>query len=110
MIVDYIQAALDVAHYEIIDDPEPYYGEVSELPGVYATGATLEACRHSLSEVIEGWLIISLKKNLPIPTIKGVTIDTNPNPHHEEISVDLLSRILRQAGIERTQWLNGKPG
>jgi len=34
---------------------------------------------------------------------------TIPNPHHEEVSVDLLSRILRQAGIERTQWLNGKP-
>jgi len=79
MIVDYIQAALDLAHYEIIDDPEPYYGEVSELPGVYATGGTLEACRHSLSEVIEGWLIISLKKNLPIPTIKGVTIE----PYHQ---------------------------
>ncbi len=79
MIVDYIQTALDAAHYEIIDDPEPYYGEVRELPGVYATGDTLEACRHSLSEVIEGWLIISLKKNLPVPTIKGVTIE----PQHQ---------------------------
>ena len=38
MIVNYIQAALNVAHYEIIDDSEPYYGEVSALPGVYATG------------------------------------------------------------------------
>jgi len=37
MIADYIQAALDVAHYEIIDDSEPYYGEVSALPGVYVT-------------------------------------------------------------------------
>ena len=42
MIADYIQAALDVAHYEIIDNPEPYYGEVSALPGVYATGETLK--------------------------------------------------------------------
>lgn len=75
MIADYIQAALDVAHYEIIDDPEPYYGEVTALPGVYATGETLEACRNSLSEVIEGWLIISLKKNLPIPTIEGISIE-----------------------------------
>ena len=41
MIVDYIQAALHVAHYEIIGDPEPYYGEASELPGVYATGVPL---------------------------------------------------------------------
>jgi predicted RNA binding protein YcfA (HicA-like mRNA interferase family) len=34
---------------------------------------------------------------------------TIPNQHREEISVDLLSRILRQAGIERTQWLRGNP-
>lgn len=33
---------------------------------------------------------------------------TIPNPHQEEISVDLLSRILRQAGIQREQWLTGK--
>lgn len=77
MIAEYIQAALDSAHYEIINDPEPFYGEVSALPGVYATGDTLEACRHNLSEVIEGWLIISLKKDLPIPTMQGISIEPN---------------------------------
>lgn len=29
-----------------------------------------------------------------------------PNPHRQEISADLLSRILRQAGIEREEWLS----
>jgi predicted RNA binding protein YcfA (HicA-like mRNA interferase family) len=29
-----------------------------------------------------------------------------PNPHRQEISIDLLSRILRQAGIEREEWLS----
>jgi len=28
-----------------------------------------------------------------------------PNPHREDISVDLLKRILRQAGISRQEWL-----
>lgn len=27
-----------------------------------------------------------------------------PNPHRGDISVDLLSRILRQAGISREEW------
>jgi hypothetical protein len=27
-----------------------------------------------------------------------------PNPHHEEIGIELLSRILRQAGISRETW------
>jgi hypothetical protein len=28
-----------------------------------------------------------------------------PNPHRAEIGVDLLVRILRQAGITREEWL-----
>jgi predicted RNA binding protein YcfA (HicA-like mRNA interferase family) len=27
-----------------------------------------------------------------------------PNPHRQDISADLLSRILRQAGIAREDW------
>jgi predicted RNase H-like HicB family nuclease len=53
MITEYIAAALKKARFEIIDDAEPYYGEVPELEGVWATGKTLEECRHNLSEVID---------------------------------------------------------
>jgi predicted RNase H-like HicB family nuclease len=67
MIQEYIWAALSKAHYEIIKDDEPYYGEVPELKGVWATGKTLEECRLKLAEVIEGWIIIRLKEGLPIP-------------------------------------------
>ena len=28
-----------------------------------------------------------------------------PNPHRGEVGVDLLKRILRQAGIEEEEWL-----
>jgi len=34
MIIEYVQAALRKAKYEIIDDPEPYYGEIPRLRGV----------------------------------------------------------------------------
>ena len=69
MIVEYIEAALARANYEIIRDEEPYYGEVPGLKGVWATGKTLEECRRKLAEVIEGWIIIRLKKGLPIPPL-----------------------------------------
>lgn len=69
MIVEYIEAALARANYEIIRDEEPYYGEVPDLKGVWATGKTLEECRKKLAEVIEGWIIIRLKKGLPIPPL-----------------------------------------
>ena len=64
MLVEYIQAALERAKYELIEDEEPYYGEISELKGVWVTGKTLEERRKKLADVIEGWLIIRLKKRL----------------------------------------------
>jgi len=67
MITDYIEAALAQAKYEIIEDEEPYYGEVPGLAGVWSTGKTLEECRKNLAEVIDGWIVIRLKKGLSIP-------------------------------------------
>jgi predicted RNase H-like HicB family nuclease len=67
MIAEYINAALGQAKYEIIDNEEPYYGEVPGLEGVWASGRTLEECRHNLAEVIDGWLVVRLKRGLSIP-------------------------------------------
>lgn len=69
MIAQYIEAALSRARYEIIEDEEPYYGEVPELEGVWATGKTLEECRRNLAEVIDGWLVVRLRRGLSIPSI-----------------------------------------
>ncbi|KUK98384.1 MAG: hypothetical protein XE10_2081 [Methanoculleus marisnigri] len=38
MILEYINAALEHANYEIIEDDEPYYGEIPELPGLQPAG------------------------------------------------------------------------
>ena len=38
--------------------------------------------------------------------IKGSISVTIPNPHHGDISYDLLSRILKQAGISKIYWIN----
>ena len=69
MILEYVEEALKRAHYEIIDDKEPYYGEISELKGVWATGKTLEECRNNLRDVIEGWILLSIKRGLTIPKL-----------------------------------------
>ena len=45
MLVEYIEESLKRAHYELIDDEDPYYGEIKELKGVWASGKTLEQCR-----------------------------------------------------------------
>ena len=40
--------------------------------------------------------------------VKGDLVLTIPNPHRKEIGVALLSRILRQAGIDRESWIKEK--
>jgi len=74
MITEYIDEALRRARYEIIDDEEPYYGEIKELRGVWATGKTLEECRGNLKDVIEGWILLSTKKGLTIPKLGDAEI------------------------------------
>jgi predicted RNase H-like HicB family nuclease len=69
MLTEYIEAALSKAKYELIEDEEPFFGEVPELEGVWATGKTLEECRKNLVEVIDGWILVRLRKGLPIPPI-----------------------------------------
>lgn len=74
MLTEYIEEALKKARYEIIDDEEPYYGETEDIKGVWATGKTLEECRNNLKEVIEGWILLSIKKGLPIPKLGDIEI------------------------------------
>ena len=83
MIREYIDKVLEKARYEIIKDEEPYYGEVPLLQGVWATGKTLEECRRKLMEVIEGWIMVRIKKGLPIPAVEGSKIE---EPKELEIS------------------------
>lgn len=84
MLVKYIEAALAQARYEIIDnDGEPYYGEIPQCRGVWATGRTLEECRRNLVEVLEGWIVLRLKHGLPIPPLGKIRIEeTKEVPVH----------------------------
>lgn len=75
MIFEYINTALNHARYEVIDDPEPYYGEIAPLPGVWATGKTLEECRKNLSETIEEWILIRNALNMDIPPLDDARIE-----------------------------------
>lgn len=70
MMIEYINERLKKAKYEIIDDDEGYYGHIPALRGVWATGKTLEACRDELASVLEGWMILHFKKNIPLPGFK----------------------------------------
>lgn len=40
--------------------------------------------------------------------IKGNVVLTIPNPHQEDIGIELLKRILKQAGLTKEDWLREK--
>ena len=37
--------------------------------------------------------------------VKGDLVLTLPNPHRKEIGMDLLTRILKQANLDKDQWI-----
>jgi predicted RNase H-like HicB family nuclease len=72
MILEYIQSALRHAKYEILPDDGSYYGEIPACNGVYANATTLEDCREELRDVLEGWVLFRVHRNLPLPAIDGI--------------------------------------
>ena len=78
MLTQYVQEALNRAHYEIIEDQEPYYGEIPDLEGLWATGKTLEECRRNLAEALEDWPLFSIAEGLPIPLTPAGTASPMP--------------------------------
>jgi predicted RNase H-like HicB family nuclease len=66
MLTDFINKQLNTAKYKLLKD-KTYFGEIPNLRGVWANAKTLEQCREELKEVLEGWLVLRLKKNLPVP-------------------------------------------
>lgn len=79
MITEYIQAALDEAEYEVMENGEVFAG-VPSLPGASASRPTFEATREELYDVVEGYIIVSLRFGDPLPEIGGVGLDARV-PH-----------------------------
>jgi len=74
MILEYVDAALRHAKYEILPDDGGYYGEIRECNGVYANAKSLEDCREELREVLDEWVLFRIHKNLPLPVIDGISL------------------------------------
>lgn len=75
MLTSYIEAAMRHARFERLPDDESwYYGEIPELRGVWANAPSREDCCRELREVLEGWLILSLRSRDPLPVIDGISL------------------------------------
>jgi predicted RNase H-like HicB family nuclease len=60
MLITYIQNAMRLAKYEILEDGQ-YYGEIPGFKGVWAQAENLETCRDELQSALEDWLFLGLR-------------------------------------------------
>ena len=73
MLITYIQGAMRLAQYEILEDKQ-YYGEIPGFDGVWAQASTLESCREELQSALEDWLILGLRMGHNLPTVNGIQL------------------------------------
>lgn len=75
MLASYIDQAMELAVYEIIEDDRTYWGEIPGLQGVWATHTTLEGCRRELREALSDWMALRLRLGLHIPVIADIDLN-----------------------------------
>ena len=75
MLIEYIQKAMEHAHYEIIEDESTYWGEIHSFQGVWGKAKTLEKCREELREALEEWIVFRLKNHLELPIVEGIDLN-----------------------------------
>ncbi|MBM3189105.1 MAG: type II toxin-antitoxin system HicB family antitoxin [Chloroflexi bacterium] len=80
MLASYIDAVMEQATYEIIEDEGSYWGEIPALQGVWARHSTLEGCRHELREAVSDWIALRLRLGLAIPIVASIDLNQLTQP------------------------------
>jgi len=75
LLASYIDQAMELAKYEIIEDEGTYWGEIPGLQGVWARHDTLEGCRRELREAVSDWIALRLRLGLSIPVLAGIDLN-----------------------------------
>lgn len=74
MLSEYITAAMDRAEFKTLEDGT-IFGEIPPIRGVWSNADTIEDAREELQEVLEGWIILALSRNIPIPPVGNAKIN-----------------------------------
>ena len=75
MLASYIDAAMEIAAYEIIEDDASYWGEIPGFQGVWARHKSLPGCQRELREALSDWLALRLRLGLEIPELVGLNLN-----------------------------------
>lgn len=69
-ITQYIENLLRKAEYEYDKETKSWCASVADLPGAYAQADTVEETRGQLAEVIEDYILVSLREKQFLPGFK----------------------------------------
>jgi predicted RNase H-like HicB family nuclease len=75
MLARFIDTAMELARYEIIEDDASYWGEIPGFQGVWAKHGTLAGCQRELREALSDWLALRLRLGLPIPELAQMNLN-----------------------------------
>jgi predicted RNase H-like HicB family nuclease len=75
MLIEYIDKAMKLAKYEIMEDDEGYFGTIPGFQGLWASDKTLEGCREELKSTLGDWLLLKLWDNDDdIPVVRKLSL------------------------------------
>ena len=69
MLAQYLDKALELARYEIVEDDGDYWGEIPGFQGVWAKHETLLGCQRELREAPSDWIALRLRLGLEISQV-----------------------------------------
>ncbi|MCY7276131.1 MAG: type II toxin-antitoxin system HicB family antitoxin [Phormidesmis sp. CAN_BIN44] len=75
MLASYIDSAMEIAVYEIVEEDGTYWGEIPGSQGVWANHKTLEGCRRELREALSNWLALRLRLGLNVPEVARIDLN-----------------------------------
>lgn len=68
MLNDYMDKAMQYAQHEHIEDGT-YFDRIPGFKGVWSNMPTMQECRNELREVLEGWILLNIADDIPLPVV-----------------------------------------
>jgi predicted RNase H-like HicB family nuclease len=75
MLAHFLEVAMELAQYEIIEDDGTYWGEIPGFLGVWARHKTLPGCQRELREALSDWIALRLRLGLEIPELGQMNLN-----------------------------------
>jgi predicted RNase H-like HicB family nuclease len=77
ILSDYVEAALEQAEYDKLED-ETFAGRIPSCKGVVAFARTLRECESELRSTLEDWVLVGLKLGHELPVLANLNLNREP--------------------------------